>query len=125
MTAEFRILISRNALAGNAPPPGARTALADVDLSDYETLFSQRTIYTGIRQRVPAAAMPLYQRVLGDSWESLPPRIRQLHSVTSTSTFAGRCTVERGRSPLAWLVAESIGFPKAGWAQCWRWTRRA
>jgi Domain of unknown function (DUF4166) len=109
--------IIRNALAGNAPTPGARTALADVDLSDYETLFSQRRIYTGIRQRVPAATMPLYQRVLGDSWESLPSRIRQLHSVTSTSTFAGRCTVERGRSPLAWLVAESIGFPKAGWDQ--------
>jgi hypothetical protein len=103
-----------NALAGRPPAPGARTALVDVDLSDYESLFSRRTIYTGIRDRVAAAGMPLYQRILGESWQSLPLPIRRLHSVTSTSTFTGRCAVDRGRNPIAWLVAELIGFPKRG-----------
>ena len=103
-----------NALAGRQPAPGARTALADVDLADYESLFSRRTIYTGIRDRVATAGMPLYERILGESWQSLPLPIRQLHSVTSTSTFAGRCAVDRGRNPIAWLVAELIGFPKRG-----------
>jgi hypothetical protein len=103
-----------NALAGRSPAPGARTALADVDLSDYESLFSRRTIYSGIRERLRSAGMPLYEAILGDSWPSLPPPIRQLHSVTSTLTFAGRCDVDRGRNPLAWLVAEWIGFPRTG-----------
>jgi hypothetical protein len=109
--------IVRKALAGNPPAPGARTALSDVDLSDYEALFSRRTIHTGIRERPGAPNQPLYRRILGESWEQLPPAIQQLHTVTSTSTFAGRCTVDRGRNPLAWLVAASIGFPKAGQEQ--------
>jgi hypothetical protein len=106
--------IVRKALAGHPPAPGARTAISDVDLSDYEESFSRRTIHTGVRDRVPAPNGPLYRRILGQAWDLLPPAIRQLHSVTSTSSFAGLCTVERGRNPLAWLVAESIGFPKAG-----------
>jgi hypothetical protein len=106
--------ILRKALAGDPPPAGARTAISDVDLSAYETLFSRRTIYTGIRERVPVPNGPLYQRVLGQSWDQLAPEIRQLHSVTSVSSFNGRCTVDRGRNPLAWLIATLIGFPKAG-----------
>ena len=61
-----------------------------------------------------APSLPLYQRVLGQSWELLPPAIRQLHSVTSASSYAGRCTVARGRNPLAWVIATVLGFPKAG-----------
>jgi len=37
-----------------------------------------------------------------------------LHSVKSVSSFDGRCTVERGHNPLAWLIATLIGFPNAG-----------
>jgi uncharacterized protein DUF4166/saccharopine dehydrogenase-like protein len=103
-----------NALAGRAPAPGARTAIADIILPDYESLFSRRTIYTGIRERAPVAGAPMYRRILGESWQSLPLPIEQLHSVTSVSTFVGMCTVDRGRNPIAWLIAESIGFPKAG-----------
>jgi len=44
----------------------------------------------------------------------LAPEIRQLHSVTTASSFTGRCTVDRGRNPLAWLIATIIGFPGAG-----------
>ena len=108
------LAIIRNVLAGKPPPAGARTAISDVDLSDYETLFSLRRIYTGIRERVPAPAGPLYQRVLGESWGQLPPAIRRLHSVTSVSSFSGRCTVDCGRNPLARMIAALIGFPKAG-----------
>jgi Domain of unknown function (DUF4166)/Saccharopine dehydrogenase NADP binding domain len=106
--------IVRQVLAGDAPTPGARTALHDVELADYEVLFAQRTIYTATRQRVPAAEQPLYCKLLGDAWRQLPEPIQQLHSVTGVSTFAGRCTVERGGNPLAWIIAKSIGFPPAG-----------
>jgi hypothetical protein len=59
--------IIRKSLVGTPPPAGARTAISDVCLSDYETLFTRRTIYTGIRERAPAPNVPLYQRVLGQS----------------------------------------------------------
>jgi|HubBroStandDraft_1064217.scaffolds.fasta_scaffold03079_8 hypothetical protein len=106
--------VIRKALAGDPPPPGARTAISDVDLADYEALFARRTIYTGIRERAPERAAPLYERILGASWSQLALAIRQLHSVTSVSSYAGRCTVDRGRNPLAWLIATLVGFPKAG-----------
>jgi hypothetical protein len=105
--------VIRKALAGEPPPAGARTAIPDVDLSDYEALFARHTIYTGVRQRAPQQTMPLYERILGQTWAQLAPEIRQLHSVTDASSFAGRCTVDRGRNPLAWLIATVIGFPKA------------
>jgi hypothetical protein len=106
--------VIRKALAGEPPPAGARTAITDVDLSNYEALFARRTIYTGVRERAPQPTAPLYERILGKTWAQLAPEIRQLHSVTATSSFAGRCTVDRGRSPIAWLIAMIIGFPEAG-----------
>lgn len=57
---------------------------------------------------------PLYQRILGNGWDNLAPRIRELHSVTSESVFVGRCWVERGRDPLSRLIAAMIGLPAAG-----------
>ncbi len=106
--------IVRKVLAGKAPAPGARTAIHDVELADYEALFAQRTIFSAIRQRLPVSKLPLYRRLLGESWQRLPQAIQQLHAVDATSTFAGRCTVQRGRSPLAWAIAKCIGFPPAG-----------
>lgn len=107
--------VVRRVLAGHPPAPGARTAIHDVELADYEALFAQRTIFTATRQRLPATAQPLYRQLLGQAWQQLPQPLRQLHTVdAAASTFTGRCGVERGRSPLAWIAAKSIGFPRAG-----------
>lgn len=106
--------VIRQLLAGQTPPAGARTAISDVDLSHYEALFARRTIYTGVRERTSLATTPLFERILGQAWAQLSPQVRQLHSVTSASSFLGRCTVDRGWNPLAWLIATLIGFPKAG-----------
>lgn len=106
--------VIRKALAGEPPPAGARTAISDVDLSNYEVLFARRKIFTGVRERAPQPTTPLYQRILGQAWAQLAPEIRQLHSVTAVSSFVGRCTVDRGRNPLAWLIATVVGFPEAG-----------
>lgn len=106
--------IIRKILAGDPPATGARSATTDVELSNYEVLFSKRTIYTGIRERVSTPGVPLYQRILGQSWDQLAPAIRQLHAVTSSSSFTGRCRVDRGRNPFARLIATLIGFPAAG-----------
>jgi hypothetical protein len=104
-------------LDGNSPPPGARTAMPDIHLGDYEKLFAQRTIYTGTRQRLPLARQPLFHRILGDAWDQLPAAVRRLHGVTSRSTFTGTCTVRRGHQPLAMLAAALIGFPRSGAGQ--------
>jgi hypothetical protein len=106
--------VIRKTLAADPPPGGARTAISDVVLSDYEALFARRKIYTGVRERTPERAAYLYERILGESWAQLAPEIRQLHAVTAVSSFAGLCTVDRGRNPLARLLATLIGFPEAG-----------
>ncbi|MDI1287935.1 MAG: DUF4166 domain-containing protein [Reyranella sp.] len=102
----------RKALDGRLPSPGARAAVRDLELSDYEELFAQRTIYCGIRD-APAGASPLYACVLGTAWNSLPAEIRDIHEIDSTASTSGRASVERGRGVLAHLAASIFGFPPA------------
>jgi hypothetical protein len=106
-----------NVLDGHSPPSGARTATSDVHLDDYQKLFARRTIYSGTRQCPVMPEQPLFQRILGDAWEQLPGEVRRLHAVATSSRFTGRCTVQRGRNPLALLAATVIGFPRSGAGQ--------
>ncbi|HEU5048621.1 MAG TPA: DUF4166 domain-containing protein [Rickettsiales bacterium] len=105
--------IIRKLLGGETPSPGARAAT--LELSDYNTLFRRRTIYTGVRNlsALPENA-PLYQRMLQDAWQELPPAIRDMHTLYDTKSASGKATVERGPHPLARFVAACIGFPSAG-----------
>jgi hypothetical protein len=103
--------IVRRSLAGRAASPGARAAVRDLELEDYEGLFAGRAIHTGIRDEAPIVAKPLYQRILGSAWEQLPGEIRRMHDATAYAE--GRASVERGSGPLARLMAFVIGFPKA------------
>jgi hypothetical protein len=43
--------IVKRSLSGQTPPPGARPATNDLELEDYEAIFSKRTIYPGHRER--------------------------------------------------------------------------
>jgi hypothetical protein len=54
---------------------------------------------------------PLYQRILGEAWHELPPRVRELHSVTCAE---GVASIERGRNPLARIAGAVLGFPPSG-----------
>jgi hypothetical protein len=103
----------RRSLEGRSPLPGARAAVHDLELDSYEKLFVNRTIYTGVRDNISTNTGPLYARVLGTAWDSLPVEIRNMHDVDGTISAQGRATVERGRSALARLAAFIIGFPKA------------
>jgi hypothetical protein len=59
--------------------------------------------------------MPLYQRVMGQAWESLPIPIKTLHQPQGNSWSAeGRATVERGRGLLSRMIGKLIGFPDTG-----------
>ena len=103
----------RRCLEGRPPAPGARPAVRDLELDDYERLFEARTIYAGIREPVPADA-PLYRRMLGDAWAALPEPIRAMHDLTADRTAKGIATVERGTGLLARIIAALFRFPKAG-----------
>ena len=62
----------RKLLDGHAPPAGARPAIRELELADYERLFARRNIHTGTRD--DSVAGPVYARVLGYVWNELPAR---------------------------------------------------
>lgn len=104
--------VVRKLLAGARPAAGARAAVRALDLADYDALFRGRTIFTGFRK--DEAAGPLYRDILGSAFETLPPRLRELHGSSAPRQWTGFAEVRRGRGPFAALAAAIVGFPKAG-----------
>ncbi len=106
--------IVRKWLSGSIPNPGARAAVNELELSDYEKLFSSRQIYFGFRtDTLPGSVVPLYQELLGDAWERLPAQIRAMHDGAGVWHARGKSKVERGGSILARCIAIVFGFPRA------------
>lgn len=101
----------RKALAGKSPQPGARAAVRDLELDDYEGLFAGRTIYTGFRDD-GAEVRPLYENLLAGAWQRLPAPIRAMHSLNRKLNARGRASVERGSGLLSRLAGAVVGFPK-------------
>jgi hypothetical protein len=58
--------------------------------------------------------LPLYQRVLGEDFERLPPVLRCFHASTAGGRAAGRFRVTRGPGWLRNWLANRIGLPPAG-----------
>ena len=58
--------------------------------------------------------LPLYRRLLGERFEHLPPRVRELHDVQDKSLWTGRADVERGRSMASRCLATVLGLPPSG-----------
>lgn len=105
--------VVRKLLAGERIEPGARNAIRDVSLSDYEHLFARHAIVTGTRESRDGASS-IFERLLGDLWPRLPEPIRAMHRLGAQSEARGVATVERGSNVLAKLVALVIGLPSAG-----------
>ena len=57
---------------------------------------------------------PLYRRLLGDKFETLPARVRELHDLAAPATWRGRADVERGASWAARVLATILSFPATG-----------
>ncbi len=106
--------IIRKLLAGGKIEPGARAALSDITLEDYDALFKKRTIYTGIRDDAPKSSVSLYRNILGPAWNDLPAQIRNMHDVETAAEAEGIVTIERGKNPLGGLSCLILGLPKAG-----------
>lgn len=56
----------------------------------------------------------LFQRVLGDAFDSLPPTVGDLHSRVGHCRYRGEVEVSRGKHPLARLLAWATRLPPAG-----------
>jgi hypothetical protein len=102
--------IVRRMLKGQRPAAGARAAVRDLELEDYDRLFACRTIKTGVRDETDRPL--LYRQVLGASWGTLPAAVRAMHD--GTMHAEGRARVERGSGWLSRLVGFLIGFPASG-----------
>jgi len=107
--------IVRNLLRGRPPLPGARAATQELGLDDYAASFARHGIVSGARDAGEDAseAAPLFQRILGDAWQRLPPAVRALHAAPATATVTGSALVVTGRNWLARVVRRLFGFPAA------------
>lgn len=103
--------IIRKSIDGQHPHPGARPATHALELSDYDRLFSARTIYTGFREE--QSGQPIYRRILGSAFDNLPSEIRALHDSSDARQWSGTASVQRGTGLFARIVSALIGFPKA------------
>ncbi|MDZ5650528.1 saccharopine dehydrogenase NADP-binding domain-containing protein [Nitrospirillum sp. BR 11828] len=102
----------RRWLAGHPPAPGARAA-TDLELADFDALFANRAIRTGVRDAAEAVG-PVFRQVIGaEAWSRQPAVWRALHGVEAgaPTVWRGRATVTRGGGLLARLAALLVGFP--------------
>lgn len=54
---------------------------------------------------------PLFQRLLGDAFQPLALKVRELHSLHTTSTWRGRSSIQRGQHPIARFCAAIASLP--------------
>jgi hypothetical protein len=102
-------------LDGKKPDTGARPATQELEVSDYEAIFKNRTIYTGQRESIAdIGSVPLYKRILGEAWDALPAPLAAMHNVLGEHKAEGTARVETGKSVIARLLAALYGFPRTG-----------
>lgn len=104
-------LLAERILAG-VLPPGARDAEGLLTLDAFGPLFARLAIRHETVERTPPP--PLYARIMGERFASLPPLLRALHSVNRDGGAQGQAQVRRGAHPLARLVAAVMRFPPPG-----------
>lgn len=98
-----RALLRRAAL-----PVGARPALEAITLEEAEAAMSDLRVRM---ERVVEPAIPLFARVLGADFETLPEVIRASHQTVDVSHWRGRASVRRGESLWSRFLARLFGFP--------------
>lgn len=104
--------IIRKCFAGTYPAAGARPATHALALKDYDALFEHRSIVTGFRSEQTDA--PLFPKILGDAFRTLPPAVQALHDSPKRRRWHGRAQVRRGRGLVARLICALVKFPRSG-----------
>jgi len=105
-------IMVRKWLRGEPVPTGARTAVTDINLSDFDTEISKLKIVHGIHDD-NRKDRNLYEDILGETYNKMSEPLQNLHRIGAGKTFEGRCKVTRGKNPLSHIVATVLRFPKA------------
>lgn len=90
---------------------GARDASTLLSLTEFQPQFDGLAIY---HERVDTSYTPLYQRVLGARFATLPKVVASMHNLAGNGGASGEAIVTRGRSALAKLVCAVMRFPPEG-----------
>lgn len=61
-----------------------------------------------------AVTQPLFARLLGPAFDTLPAAVRALHMAQGMSRYGGHVVVDRGRGGLSRLMAAATRLPPAG-----------
>jgi NAD(P)-dependent dehydrogenase (short-subunit alcohol dehydrogenase family) len=101
-----RALLRRKAL-----PVGARPALEVITLAEAEAAMADLRVKT---ERIVDPFHPIFPRVLGPAFDSLPEPIRATHTTADISRWQGQASVRRGTGPWSRLLGWAFGFPSAG-----------
>ena len=104
-------VLVKKMLKDDWPQYGARAAMGDVTLADYEAEFSKLNIFTGVYDET--AELSLYEEILGSAYEEMSEPLQDLHRIGTGKSFEGRCRVTRGQNPLSHIIAATFGLPKA------------
>ena len=88
--------------------PGARAALAELPLAEFEAAMADLTVST---MTLSAPATPLFPAHLGDEFCNLPEKVRDSHDWVGCLRLEGRAEVVRGRGLVARLIAALFRFP--------------
>ncbi len=100
-----------NALAEGKIAAGSRPAAGELPLDDFAFPFDALSIHREVTSEIYE---PLYRRVMGAAFDSLPRPLREMHAVFGDAGAKGTATVTRGHSLPARLVASIMGFPPEG-----------
>jgi Domain of unknown function (DUF4166) len=65
-----------------------------------------------VRER-SSLPQPLYRRLLGAAYDTLPPTLQRLHELDRHLVAEARAKVDRGSGIFARLIAAAVGFPPA------------
>jgi NAD(P)-dependent dehydrogenase (short-subunit alcohol dehydrogenase family) len=91
--------------------PGAYDASTLLTLEQFQPQFDGLSIY---HERMDTPYKPLYQRVLGHRFATLPPAVADMHLLVGDGGATGEAIVTRGQSLLAKIVCAIMGFPPNG-----------
>jgi NAD(P)-dependent dehydrogenase (short-subunit alcohol dehydrogenase family) len=103
-------LLAGQIMAGEVAS-GARDAGELLTLDQFAPLFEELAISTELHEQ---ELVPLYKRIMGESFVRLPAAVRTMHDIGGAGTAHGEAEVERGSSLLAKLVCNIMRFPPAG-----------
>lgn len=103
-------ILLRKFANGEPPAPGARPAVAELTLEDYDRAFAKRRIFTGVRAHSKDRENP-FRRILGDRLAGLPESIRELLAAGPASRWTGTAAIETAANSVARLAARMLGLP--------------